>query len=124
MIAVGDDPVEGIVPVDPDGLPPVLAPLVEPPPTAVVAPATTNVTVRCSLAVPVMVTVYVPGVVGAVNVPVAAPVAVCAGRRNPATLPVSSADEPWHDRLTDDGVDCGCENVIVSPTSQFRKATL
>ena len=50
-----DDPVAGIVPVELDGLPPVNA--LFPPPTGVVGPTTTNVTVCCALVVPVIVSV-------------------------------------------------------------------
>jgi len=53
MSAVVEDPVDGMVPVEPDVLPPVL----DPPTTGVAAAAITNVTVRCGLDVPVMVTV-------------------------------------------------------------------
>ena len=68
-IAVVDDPVAGIVPVDvPDGLPPVAATVVD------VAAVMVNVADRVPLFGPVDVTVYVPGAVGAaVKVTVAVP---------------------------------------------------
>ena len=118
MIDVVEEPVDGRVPAEkvvPVGLPPVVAPA--PPTTGVDAATTTKVTVRWALAVPVIVTVKLPGLVGAlVKLPVAVAVVSCAGIRSPCTLPVSNVDALWHGAVTEAGVDWGWAKVIVSPT--------
>jgi hypothetical protein len=124
---IEEAPVSAIDPPDPE--PPAPATVVD------VTALTVNVTVRWGLIDPVMVTVYVPGVVGAaVNEPVAVPtpVVTCCGRLNPAAGAtvvevvddVTAVTGAAHVVVVVVGVDWGWEKVIVSPTRQLGKVTV